>query len=310
MSASQTVLITGAAGFLGRYIARQFAGEGWRVLALDDVPPENAPAGPAVHYTRMHLPSAELASLLTRERPTVCVHCAGRASVPFSMSDPAADFRDNTVLTFEVLEALRQAAPACRFLFLSSAAVYGNPETLPVSETHRCAPLSPYGYHKRVCELLCEEYSRIYSLKTAVVRIFSAYGAGLRRQVVWDICAKALTAPALQLRGTGRESRDFIHASDIARAVLLLGVGAECDGEVYNLATGCETTVAELADTLVELLGMNVRATFDGVQAAGDPLHWRADISRLKALGFAPRVTLPEGLRTFATWAAAELSTP
>src|SRR5438552_189686 len=79
--------------------------------------------------------------------------------------------------------------------------------------------LSPYGYHKRQAELICEEFSRVYALPTAVARIFSAYGPGLRRQVVWDICEKALATGKLELRGTGAESRDFIHAADIARGL-------------------------------------------------------------------------------------------
>ena len=94
----RTVLITGVGGFLGRTIARHFLREGWRVVGLDDVATENALGG--IVYHRMRLPNAELQPLLTAESPLACIHCAGRASVPLSMEDPAADFRDNTVLTF------------------------------------------------------------------------------------------------------------------------------------------------------------------------------------------------------------------
>jgi UDP-glucose 4-epimerase len=304
----KTVLITGVAGFLGRYTARQFAKSGWRVVGVDVASPENAQLSPGTLYHRMQLPSAGLADLLRALPPDACVHCAGRASVPHSMEDPAADFRDNTVLTFELLEALRREAPRCRFLLLSSAAVYGNPASLPVAETHRTQPLSPYGYHKLQCELLCEEFARIYELPTTVVRLFSAYGPGLRRQVVWDICERVLSGVTLTLHGTGRESRDFIHASDIARGLVLLAERGGIQGEVYNLATGQETTIAELATILTSALLRDTRTSFDGRATPGNPLCWRADIGKMRALGFEPAVSLEQGLRSVATWCAAELA--
>ena len=304
----KTILITGAAGFLGRHIAREFAQAGCKVVGLDVVAAENSGLGPNVEYARLTLPSPAFGELVQRTQPAALIHCAGRASVANSLSDPAADFRDGTVLTFEVLEALRTAAPRCRFVFLSSAAVYGNPATLPVTEDHACAPLSPYGYHKRQSELLCEEFARLFALPTTVVRIFSAYGPGLRRQVVWDVCRQALTESELRLRGTGGESRDFIHAADVARALRQIVEFAPCTGEICNVASGIETTIAELADRLLRQLGRAIPVRFDSAQTPGDPLHWRADISRLRALGFEPRVTLEKGLESIAAWCAAEVA--
>lgn len=267
----KTVLITGAAGFLGRHIARHFARVGWRVAGIDDVPPENAPA--LARFVRLKLPSPDLAALLSAEKPSVCIHCAGRASVPLSMQDPAGDFRDNVSLTFELLDALRRHTPQCRVLFLSSAAVYGNPPTLPVREDHPIAPLSPYGWHKRQAELLCEEFSTLFGLPTVSVRIFSAYGAGLRRQVVWDMCERLLSTGRLALRGTGGESRDFIHAADVAAALALLAERAPARGEVFNLATGREITIAQLAALAANALGMETKAEFDGAETPGQPLN-------------------------------------
>ena len=303
---SRCVLITGVAGFLGRYVARQFFRDGWRVVGLDDVPPENAP--PHVSYRRIHLPSSGLIEVLRVEAPIACVHCAGRASVPLSMEDPASDFAANTVLTFEVLDALRQHAPGCRFVFLSSASVYGDPARLPVSETAAIAPVSPYGFHKRQCELLCEEFARVYRVPTVAARIFSAYGPGLRRQVVWDICEKLITSGALHLRGTGGETRDFIHAADVARALALLAEKAVAEGEIYNLGSGREVSIGDLAKLIVGALDLAVEPSFDGFTRPGDPLHWRADVSKIAELGFSPAVPLEEGIRAVAAWSSAELT--
>jgi UDP-glucose 4-epimerase len=300
-----TVLVTGVAGFLGRYVSREFARRGWRVVGIDLVAVENAP--PEVEYYRMALPSAELGTLLASVAPLTCIHCAGRASVGHSVAEPAVDFRESVCVTFELLDAIRRSAPKCRTILLSSAAVYGNPASLPVTEGHQAAPLSPYGYHKLICETLAEEFNRTYGLATAVVRIFSAYGPGLRRQVVWDICQRALSSDSLRLHGTGEESRDFIHAADVAAALYAVAEGAAFHAEAYNVATGYETTIRSLAEQLVEILHTGVRPEFDGQATPGDPRNWRADVTRLSGLGFVPRIGLSEGLKTVAVWATAEL---
>lgn len=299
------LLITGIGGFLGRHIARHFAANGWEVAGIDAL--ADPQLGGNIRYTQLALPSPALPDFLVSTQPDVCIHCAGSASVPLSMTDPANDFRANVGLTFEMLDALRQHAPKSRFLLLSSAAVYGNPKTLPIDEKQHLAPMSPYGFHKRQCELLCQEFSRIYGLPTVSARIFSAYGPGLRKQVVWDICERLLTKGALSLKGTGRESRDFIHPTDIAAALALLAEKAPAEGEIYNVASGRETTIADLATLLASTLEVDVTAQFDGEVRAGDPLNWRADIGKIAALGYTPSVALEEGSRQVAGWARAQL---
>jgi UDP-glucose 4-epimerase len=299
-------MVTGVAGFLGRHVARHFAANGWRVAGFDVLAPENVRL-PDVDYRQLQLSAAALAGILDELGPQVCIHCAGCASVGSSMDDPGADFSGNTVLVFELLEALRRHAPGCRFVLLSSAAVYGDPASLPVTENHGVRPLSPYGYHKRQAELLCEEFAQIYSLATVAVRIFSAYGPGLRRQVVWDICKKVLETGQLNLRGTGQESRDFIHAADIARGLQLVAEKAPGEGEVYNLASGREVTIAEAAQLLLAALGSNTKASFDGRPTPGNPLRWCADISKIASLGFVPAISFEQGITEVSGWAKSEI---
>ncbi|HEY9632642.1 MAG TPA: NAD-dependent epimerase/dehydratase family protein [Coleofasciculaceae cyanobacterium] len=304
---SKSILVTGVAGFIGRYVARHFSEQGWSVLGIDNSPPENAPLANLSAYHRLQLPNAALNHLLQEHTPEVCIHCAGRASVGLSLTDPAADFYASPILTFEILNALRLNAPSCRFIFLSSAAVYGNLESLPVSETQLPTPLSPYGFHKWQCEQLCLEFAKVYGLPTASLRIFSAYGPGLRRQVLWDICQKVITQNSLILQGTGKESRDFIHALDIAKALSVVATSAPMQGEVYNLGSGREVAIAQLANMILEALDADCSLQFDGVVPAGNPLNWQADISKLETLGFTPSVPLERGVKTFANWCRAEL---
>ena len=303
----KSVLVIGVAGFIGRYIARYFSEQGWSVIGIDNSPPENAPLANLSKYYRLQLPNAELANVLQEKSPELCIHCAGRASVGLSITDPSADFHSGTVLTFEILNSLRLHSPDCRFIFLSSAAVYGNPESLPIKETQSLAPISPYGFHKRQSEQLCLEFTKVYNLKTAIVRIFSAYGPGLRRQVLWDICQKAITQDSLQLQGTGEESRDFIHALDIARALFVIAQAAPMEANIYNLGSGREVAIAELANLILAALDYEQAPLFDGIVPSGTPYNWQADISELKALGFDPSVSLEKGVKTFANWCRAEL---
>ena len=302
----RTVFITGVAGFLGRHAAARFSRDGWRVVGIDTVAPENAPQEWCGRYLRLGLPEAGFDVVLREERPQALVHCAGRASVPMSMQDPGGDFSANAVLTFEILEALRRESPGCRMIYLSSAAVYGNPVRLPVSEEDAVVPLSPYGFHKRMGELLCEEYSRIYGIPSTVVRIFSAYGPGLRRQVVWDIFRRLLAGERLRLHGTGGESRDFIHAADVVRALALFAAAGTEGSTVYNLGSGQETAIGDLARIAARVMGREGAVEFDGVATLGQPVNWCADMSRALALGFEARISIEDGVRTLSAWVQAE----
>ena len=302
-----TVLVIGAAGFLGRYATQHFYERGCKVIGVDLVPAENAPLTYLAEYFQITLPSPSFVSILNDTKPSVCLYCGGCPSVGLSLNDPAGDFHSGPVLLFEILDDLRIYAPECKLIFLSSAAVYGNPHILPIDESQPLAPLSPYGFHKWQAELLCQEFSSIYHVPTASLRIFSAYGSGLRRQVVWDISRKALTGDKLNLQGTGNESRDFIHAMDIARAMDVVAASAPMCGEVYNLATGREVTVTELANLILDILGIETRPLFDGVVPPGTPLHWRADISRIIDLGFRPEISLESGIKMFVEWCQVEM---
>lgn len=303
----ETVLITGVSGFLGRYIARLFSEQGWIVIGISSSSFENAPTTSLKIYRSLKLPDPRLADIIKEYSPTLCIHCAGRASVGASVEEPDADFYTNTALTFEVLNTLRLHAPFCKFIFLSSAAVYGNPQHLPIGEDQPTAPLSPYGFHKLQCEQLCLEFSKVYELRTASVRIFSAYGPGLRRQVLWDICQKALTQPLICLQGTGRESRDFIHALDVAKALLFVADKALMNGEAYNLGSGEETRIDRLASLVINSLNLDSEPVFSGVVPVGVPLNWKANISKISNLGFNPSIPLEKGVKIFANWCQAEL---
>jgi UDP-glucose 4-epimerase len=298
------ILVTGVAGFIGRHVACLFSSQGYDVIGIDRLSPEDVSLASLNldNYFQLQLPDAKLSEIVKHYEVEACIHCAGRASISESVSDPAPDFHNGVPITFEILNALRLHRPNGKFVFLSSAAVYGNPARLPVSETAPVNPISPYGFHKLQCELLCKEFSQVYGLRTASLRIFSAYGPGLRRQVVWDIFQKSIANPVLSLQGTGTESRDFVHVEDISDAIVTVVKNGRFDGEVYNVASGREVKIFELAAIMLASLGITKTIEFNGIVPVGVPQNWRADISKLQNLGFLPAISLEQGITEFVNW--------
>jgi UDP-glucose 4-epimerase len=294
----ETVLLTGASGFLGAWIERTMIERGERVVRA---PGARGAYGLLDSAERLRF-LAELAQLARECRPIGIVHAAGSSSVPKSFSEPDCDFFGNVVLTRDVVTTILQHAPDARLVFISSAAVYGQPATLPVAESTPTAPLSPYGVHKRLAEEVIGESCRLNGLKASVLRVFSAYGEGLRKQVVWDLVQKAQKDSIVRLQGTGEESRDFVHAVDVAQAVQLVLEKGDFGGTVYNVASGLETRISDLAGLVVGKLSKNADIAFDQRIPDGTPARWQADISRIESLGFRPTVTLDDGVQRFVDW--------
>jgi UDP-glucose 4-epimerase len=223
------------------------------------------------------------------------------------MTDPASDYSDGPALTFTVLDAIHRCSPDCQFVHLSSAAVYGNPSILPVNEEQAPHPISVYGYHKWQSEIICEEFAALFGLRTISARLFSAYGPGLRRQVLWDLTNKALTQNTVILQGHGSESRDFINVLDIARALDRILDKAPMKGEAINVASGEETKIADLARLIIKNIDHPVTLKFSEQLPSGTPTNWRADIAKISLLGFAPEITLQTGVDAFVEWCKHEV---
>jgi UDP-glucose 4-epimerase len=295
------VLVIGAGGFLGSCISTYLKCQAWNVMCLDKTPPSPSFMTDD-RYVVCALPSQSLNALVESWRPETIVFAAGTSSVAASVENPAADFQNSVGVLLSVLETIRTLGTDTKVLFLSSASVYGNQDRLPIREDARLKPVSPYGYHKLISELLLEEYQHSFGVRSCVLRIFSAYGPGLRRQLLWDVSQKALSEREVILDGDGSETRDFIHGDDIARAVEIVLDRAEFSSEKYNLAAGEEVRVSELASKLVRALGTECPVRFTGKHRVGDPLRWLADTTSIRELGFRTAKSLDDGLAGFAKW--------
>ena len=245
--------------------------------------------------------TADLAHVIRHFGPDVLLNAAGTASVGASIENPLDDFRGSVQTCAEVLDAVRQSGSQPLVMIPSSAAVYGNPVSLPVTENACVQPISPYGFHKAACELLAREYAACFGLKIMICRFFSVYGAAQRRLLVWEVYQQ-LAGPAeiAWLEGTGNETRDFLYIEDLATALLGLMKkprSADNDPLVVNVASGTETDVLSLAGMIRDLVAPDKEIRCRGNLRKNDPLCWRANTGHLQMLvpSWQPRA-LAEGL--------------
>jgi len=292
------ILVTGSAGFLGSALCRSMAKGEHDVLGLDVAIPA---VGSNYRQIQCDLQTIDLAEILHDAAPDRIIHCAGNANVGLSVRDPFMDLNGSYVLLHRLLYALKSVGLPSTVLFVSSAAVYGNPMRIPISEDDPRLPVSPYGLHKAACEDLCAYFARVEGVDCRVMRIFSAYGSGLRKQILWDLCAKLEESGRVEMFGTGNETRDFIHVEDVVRAAeLILDRGK---AEVYNVANGEEIRIEDIARQLLRVAGEpQDRLFFNGRTKEGDPLNWKAETGKLKALGFEPNIPLERGIEDYYRW--------
>lgn len=292
------VLVTGAAGFLGKHVARLCSARGMRVVGMGHGVQCPELAVDAWFGGEINLPHLQRHA----GQPDLIVHCAGSASVGFSLQQPYQDFQRTVQTTMAVLEYARMLAPEARVVFPSSAAVYGVTRQLPIPEEAAQHPISPYGVHKRHAEQACMSYAEHFKLKTAIVRLFSVYGPGLRKQLLWDACRK-LQRGQNSFFGTGEESRDWLHVADAAQLLLRAGEMASTSCPIVNGGFGEGATVKEVLHRLFRAWGeQSVLPEFTGCPRSGDPQHYVAEVRRARAWGWSPTVSLQQGLLEYVAW--------
>lgn len=304
MSTGHAVVL-GGHGFLGRNVCRELASRGYRVSALghgDWSAPEAAAWGIA-SWTSADVDSRSLAGIEGGCDADLFIHCAGSGSVASSFSAPLADYQRSVDSTVALLDFVRHACShRPRIVVTSSAAVYGDQGEVDLTESATRSPMSPYGFHKVIAENLCDSYARFFGVGTSVVRLFSVYGEGLRKQLLWDAANKLARGEA-SFFGTGHEIRDWLHVEDAA-ALLCAAATAEGQGllEIYNGGHQHHSTGHVLTE-LARQLRSDRTPVFSGETHVGNPRRLTANSSHAqRQLGWRPRVDLPTGLARYADW--------
>jgi len=292
------ILIIGSKGFIGSHAYSFFSKlseyECWASDVVVDYTDD--------HYILVDSSNANFSEVFEANTFDICINCSGAASVPDSLNNPLRDFSLNTFNVVKLLDAIRKYQPMCRFINLSSAAVYGNPQKLPVSEADPIQPVSPYGLHKMHAEQICQSFYTYWGMRTCSLRIFSAFGPGLKKQLFWDLYNKSLAQSSVTLFGTGNETRDYIYIDDILQAIQLVIEKTDFVGECLNVANGRQYSTFDVVKNFYRQLGWNGAIKFAGNNRAGDPLHWEADITKLKQLGYQQQYDINTGLSKYVQW--------
>lgn len=303
---TRRVLVTGGAGFIGSHVADAYLERGDEVWIVDDLSSgrrENLPSG--ARFVEMGIEDDRLDEVFREAGGFDLVnHHAAQIDVRRSVADPRHDAKINIDGFLNLLECARRHGTE-RVIFVSSGGVvYGEPEERPTPETAPKLPMSPYGVSKLAAEYYLSYYRQVHGLEYAAVRYSNVYGP---RQdpfgeagVVAIFSTRLLDGEALTIFGDGEQTRDYVYVGDVVAANMLLsdhefGPAAGLDDRAFNVGTGKETSVNELARTLMTSAGSEVEVRY-AEPRAGELRHSCLDASRLRALGWAPRTTLLDGL--------------
>lgn len=303
----RSVLVAGGAGFIGSHLVEDMVAGGARVSVLDNLSTGRldhiASVLDRVKVHRADLLDMDLPGLLASERPDLIVHLAANALVPDSVERPRWDCELNLTTTLNLLDAMREASPESVLVHASSALVYGEGTGARMREEDATFPVSPYGVSKLAAERYVAVYARLYELRAVNVRLFSTYGPRLRKQVVYDLMHKVHDNPhELFIWGDGTQVRDLNHISNVIEALRIVIDEGELAGEVYNVAADDSISIGELAEMICERMGADPRFVYSGEVRLGDTQRVCADTTKIKTLGYTPRVGISEGLSDTVDW--------
>ena len=304
------VAVTGGAGFIGSHTVDKLLDAGCHVVVLD-----NFSTGKMENLSK-HKENQKLKVLtvdvtdgvfaplsdIEKEWGPVqrMVHLAAQTSVVHSIENPINDVRQNFVATTCVMEYARRKKLK-KVVFSSSAAVYGDVETLPVNETDACTPMSPYGVDKLGTEFMLQYHSMVHGIGTSVCRFFNVYGPRQDPKspysgVISIFVDRALEGKKLVIFGDGEQTRDFVYVGDVSRAVTELCLSNEGNGTPYNIGTGKETSVNTLAKTVIECCGKDI-AIEHADSRDGEILRSVANVDKArKSFSFEAKTPLDVGL--------------
>lgn len=313
------VLVTGGAGFIGSHLVDHLLGKGFEVTILDNLRTgimeniANHQMNKNFHFVNGDIRDLKTTHNVMKEKDAV-FHEAALVSVPESVKEPVLTNDLNVTATMNLL----QTATDCgvkRFIFASSAAVYGGTSNPEKREDDVSYPRSPYGISKLIGEYYARFFYEFHRLETVSLRYFNVYGprqtCNLEAQyggVILLFLNRLLKNMGPIVYGDGEQTRDFVHVKDVVKANMLAMTAKDVAGDFFNVASGTRITINKLAEILKDFLGKkDIKSIYTDIRA-GDVKHGYADISKAKRiLGFSPSVPLAEGLDELVKWYAKHL---
>ncbi|MDF9278730.1 NAD-dependent epimerase/dehydratase family protein [Arthrobacter sp. EH-1B-1] len=305
-------LVTGAAGFVGSRLVTRLKADGFDVVGVDSITDyydrsiklDNLRRlqGDNFEFIEGDLNSLNLVPLV--KDVEYIFHQAGQPGVRKSWGkDFSAYTRANIAATQILLETVKDSASLKKFVYASSSSVYGNAERYPTSESDRPQPLSPYGVTKLAAEHLCSLYGENFGVPTVSLRYFTVYGPGQRPDMAFTRFVRALlTDGEVRIFGTGEQIRDYTFVDDVVDANVRAALSKSEPGEVFNVAGGTNISLLDAIHTLETVAGRSMRLTHVD-KVAGDVARTGGTTDKINtALGWAPTVTLTDGLTEHFEW--------
>ena len=294
--------MTGAAGFIGYNVSLSIL-KNYELIALDNLSRGrkdrliNLKKRGATAYIADIRDIRKISKIIKEEKPESVVHCAALISVKESFKYPLLYESVNSEGTLALLDACAKYK-IDKFIYISSAAVYGNPMYLPIDERHPRNPASPYGVSKLIGEEYLKMYQRTFGMKGIILRLFNVYGYGQNIEyagVITKFVERIRKGLPPIIYGDGSQTRDFVHVRDVSEAIVK-ALNADIDG-IFNIGSGQPTTILKLAKEIIALLGMNIKPEFTNPRK-GDIHDSYADITNAKRkLNWRPNILLRTGLK-------------
>jgi UDP-glucose 4-epimerase len=303
------VLVTGAAGFIGAAVARQFQVLGFEVFTIDNLSTgfeKNIPEG--VVFIRGNVYDSELIDSLLDNSFEAIVHIAGQSSGEISFDDPQYDLNTNTLSTLCLLK-LAVKTGCKKFIYASTMSVYGDQTVMPVTENASPSPQSFYAVGKLASEHYLKIYSQKENLSCTALRLFNVYGPGqnmenMRQGMASIFMSQAIQNHSIHVKGDGNRFRDFVYIDDVVNAFLKSYLDGRSGYSCFNVCSEIKTRVDELVDIIVETLGdKKIQIKFEG-KTAGDIFGIIGSNQKINTeLSWRPKMNLRNGINEMYKWA-------
>jgi len=304
-------LVTGGAGFIGSNLARTLLERGHEVVVLDNLLSGHRHNLQGLDVQFVEADVRDQSALESASHGCEAVfHLAASVGNKRSIDHPVDDSEINVIGTLRVLEAARKNNVR-KVVFSSSAGVFGELKTLPISEDHPCEPDSPYGASKLCAEKQCLAYAKLYSLECVALRYFNVFGPLQRFDAYGNVIPifvfKLLRGDTITIFGDGEQTRDFVNVKDVVDVNIAAALNHGCSG-AYNIGSGSRITINNLVADIFAAAGQSTEVVY-GSPRAGDVRDSLADISQARNdFGFSPSQDFQQDLQVYVNWARTEVS--
>lgn len=302
------ILITGGLGFIGSHLAERLNTGDNEIVIIDSL------LNPAMEKEEMEfngidvrigdLSDLKVAEALIDEDINIVYHLAANYSVPLSSEEPVFDFKNTFLTTLNVLDVMRRKGIP-KIVFTSSSTVYGKQETFPIKETAELKPVSNYGAAKVASEAYIMSFSKLYRIDALILRLANILGSRSNHGIVPDFVKKLKEdKEELEILGDGKQRKSYLHIDDCLDAMLFLEGKMKAGYEIYNIGSDQWITVDSIASLICEQMNLKPMLIYTGGELgwAGDVKEFLLDISKLKSLGWSPKKSTEEAIKSTTKW--------